>query len=375
MRSKQLTTWVLTVITLLLADTVARGQIIHGQPASGGTGAVYTHWKLEADGGGATEVDQLWAPLSGMVPLSENTEAAFFVSGARSSYDVGSVEAKLGGLSDARLQLSRSLDEDRFLLSLGISLPTGKRELEPVEERQIIETLAASFLDFPLRRYGEGFGVSLLVGTAAQLGEVNAGVGVQYEYIGAYTPYVGVEDYDPGDLFNVYAGGDLARGDVSWSGNVLFTTFVADKIADAKVIKQASQLELQLAGVFDNQRHRLNGLVSYTIRGRNARYDGNTEDVIERLKLYGNEFFVSAGYTSILESGWSFGPSMSLKLIEGDEESFGKSSIFSAAVSAGRQLGERFAADASLRYMTGKADDSRLDVSGFQISTGLSASF
>ncbi len=365
----------LLLLCLVLPASVVNGQIIHGQPGSGGTGIVYTHWKLDTDYGGSTEISQLWAPLRGMVPVSDNTEIAFLVAGAQSKLDFDGRETDLGGLSDTRLQLSRSMADDRLLFSIGVNLPTGKKELEVDQERQIIETLAASFLDFPLRRYGEGFGLSFLAGTAAELGEINAGIGIQYEYIGTYTPYVGFEDYDPGDLFNVYAGGDLSREDISWSGNLLFTTFVADKMADTKVLKQSSQLELQFGGIFDNRRHRINGLVSYTFRGRNSRYDSTTEEVIERLRLYGNEFFVSSGYTSLLENGWSFGPSLSLKLIEGDEDSFGKSTIFSVAGSVGKQISEQFAVDAGVRYMTGSADDGRLDVSGFQITTNLDATF
>ncbi len=374
MPSRRLLCLFITLFCIALCGGVS-GQIIHGQPASGGTGFTYTHWRLETDPGASTEITQFWAPVSGMVPLGDNTEAAFFVASAQSELEYEAAKTDLGGLSDMRLQLSRSISEDRFLVSVGVNLPTGKKELEADTERRIIETLAASFLDFPLRRYGEGLGVSLLAGTALELGEINAGIGVQYEYIGEYTPYVGIEDYDPGDLFNVYAGGDLSRGDLSWSGNVLFTTFVADKLADIKVLKQSSQLELQLAGAYDNRRHRVNGLVSYTFRGRNSRYDGATEEVIERLKLYGNEFYASAGYTSVLESGWSFGPSLALKMIEGDEDSFGKSTIFSVSGAVDKQIGRRLAANAGVRYMTGKADDSRLDISGFQVTTGLCATF
>jgi len=365
----------LILFWLMLSATAAHGQIIHGQPGSGGTGVTYTHWKLDTDSDGSTEITQLWAPFSGMVPLGDNTEAAFFISGVQSKFEYAGTKADLDGLSDARLQFSRSMANDRFLVSFGVNLPTGKKELEANVERQIIETLAASFLDFPLRRYGEGFGLNLLAGTALELGEINAGVGVQYEYIGTYKPYVDIEDYDPGDLFNVYAGGDLSRGDLSWSGNILFTTFVADRIAGAKVLKQSSQLELQLAGLFDNQRHRVSGQISYTFRGRNSRYDSGTEEVIERLKLYGNELYLSGRYTSILESGWSIGPSVSLKLVEGDEARFGKSTILSVSGLVGKQVSRRVTANAGLRYMTGTADDSRLDVSGLQITTGLNATF
>lgn len=364
----------LPVFVLLIASS-AGGQIIHGQPASGGTGVIYTHWKLESESGSSSEVSQVWAPLSGMIPLADNIEAAFFVSGARSEFEYGGTSSDLGGLSDTRLQISRSMSDDRYIFSLGVNLPTGKKELEPDAERQIIETLAVSFLDFPLRRYGEGFGLSFLVGTAAQLGEINAGIGAQYEYIGPYTPYVGVKDYDPGDLLNIYAGGDVSRGDMSWSGNLLFTAFTADRIDASKTLRQSTQLELQLAGAFDNERHRIDGMISYTFRGRNERYDSATEEVIERLKLYGNEFYLTGGYTALLEDGWSLGPAVSLKLIEGDEDSFGKSRIFLVSGLAGKEINEKFAVNAAFRYMSGKADDSRLDISGFQITTGISATF
>lgn len=366
-------TWWLVAALALLSGSAAHAQIIHGQPAHGSTGVTYTHWKLATDSGGSVEINQLWAPVSGMVPLADNTEAAFFFSGARSDVDFYGYKTDLNGASDTRFQVSRSMAEDRLLFSIGVSLPTGKKELNPFTERVVVETLAQNFLDFPLRRYGEGLGLSFLAGTAAEFGEVNAGVGLQYEYIGSYTPYEDIEDYDPGDLFNIYAGGDISRGDIAWSGNLLFTTFVADKIGGVKILKQSTQLEIQLGGIFDNKRHRLNGEVSYTIRGRNERYGGPSEEVIERLKLYGNEFSASAGYTAILQNGWSLGPSLSLKLVEGDEEEFGKSTIFSASGSVAKQVGEQLSFNAGARYMTGTADDSRYDLTGYQLTAGLSA--
>jgi len=365
--------WIFLALVLTLSGSSAHAQIIHGQPAYGNTGVTYTYWKLEPTDGGSVTIDQMWTPISGMIPLAENTEAAVFFSGAQSSLDYYGSETDLNGISDSRLQVSRSMADDRLLFSAGVSLPTGKKELNPFTERGVVEMLAQSFLDFPLRRYGEGLGLSFLVGTAAELGEVNAGIGAQYEYIGKYDPYTDITDYDPGDLFNIYAGGDISRGDVSWSGNILFTAFAADKVGGVKVLKQSTQLELQLGSVFDNKRHRVDGKVSYTLRGRNERYGGPSEEVIERLKLYGNEFFVSGGYAALLKNGWSVGPELSLKLIAGDESGFGKSSIFSAAGLVGKQIGEHVTANAGARFMTGKADDSRYDVTGLQLTAGLSA--
>ena len=363
-----------SLLPLLLASGVY-GQIIYGLPASGNTGLVYTHWKLERDTAEATEISQFWVPVSGFLPLRDNMEARFYFAGAANNLQIASDETDITGLSDARIQISRSLADDRFLLSLGVSLPTGKRKLDQSEERPIIEILAQSFLDFPIRRYGEGFGFNVLVGGAQKLGEISVSGGVLYEQIGSYRPYDGFGKYDPGDIISVNAGADIQQDYVTWSGNAVFTTYLPDKMEGNKVFRQSEQLDLRLSGQFDNRLYQLVGQLRYVLRGRNSRYNTSTEQVRERLKLYGSEFQLSAGFTYHFPGKWYAGSLASLRLIGANEEDFGSSNTLMVGGTVGRKLGEYSGLELGVKYLSGEADGGNISLSGLQVTSALVASF
>jgi len=361
----------LVLSALVLLASSASGQIIRGQPTSGSSGPMYTYWKLTPDTGEAFTISQFMVPLSGLLPIRDNTEMRFYVASAVNSLEDTDGKADVTGLTDFRVQFNRSLLDDRFLLSLGFNLPTGKRKLDLTNERRVIDVLSESFLDFPMRRYGEGFGFNLLAGAARNLGPVNAGAGIMYEYTGAYEPYEGVDSYDPGDLINASVGAEMKHGRMSWTGDVIFTAYVADKLDGAKVFRQGRQLDFQLGGQYSMERHRARGSLRYGIRGRNSRYDASSEKVTERLKLYGNEFQISGDFAYFLPRAWYLTPSGSLKLIESNEEGFGNSHTLTLGAALGRSLGERFNLELGGKYLTGRADGGKIDLTGFQIVTSL----
>ena len=194
-------------LILLLSASNGYSQIVLGQSGTGNTGFAITNWKLDF-GDSTHQIDQFWVPLSGFVPLGDNTEARVFLATANSDLTRASKEYKLAGLSDLRMQFSRSYAEDRYLISAGANLPTGKAQLQITDAIPVLDMLAESFLEFPMRRYGEGFGFNVLLGTARHWGKGNVGLSVRYEYLGSYKPYKAgdstvVDDYNPGDLLNI----------------------------------------------------------------------------------------------------------------------------------------------------------------------------
>jgi hypothetical protein len=267
------------------------------------------------------------------------------------------------------------VSDDQLLLSAGVNLPTGKRKLSLTEEQPIIELLAQSFLDFPMRRYGEGFGFNLLLGAARQFGEINASGGIMYELIGKYEPYENVNKYDPGDIISANVGAELPRGPMTWTANAVFSTFLTDKSNGTKVFKQGQQLNLQLAGRHASDKSQVDGLIGYLVRGRNERYDAATEQVRERLKLYGNEFQAALKVGYDLSPDWHVAPSSSLRLIAGNEEDFGSSNVLAFGGALGRKLGEQFGLELGFKYLTGQADDDNIDLTGIQVISSLRASF
>jgi len=359
----------------------ASAQIVYGQPASGNTGFSFTSWQSKTGESEAT-LTQFWIPVSGFVPLGENFEGRFWVATANNKLEIGNSDASLFGLGDFRLQFSKSLADDRLVAALGVNLPTGKKKLATdtlaeVDERAVMEQLSQSYIDVPMRRYGEGLGFSAMLGTAGNDGNLSFGGGFRYEYIGKYDPYETLTDYDPGDMFTIYGGGDLQSGSAVWSLNLLFATYLKDKLDGNTVFKQGDQFDIQFAGKIGPDNRRFAFSADYLIRGRNGRYDATSEDLVEQLKLYGNEFNLSADYVYQWPSKWYVVPSASLKLVAANEaeNKLDNSSVFGFGGALGKQLNEQVSLEVGARYYTGSANGGDIDLTGFQITGGLAASF
>ncbi|RKX26915.1 MAG: hypothetical protein DRP45_02280 [Candidatus Zixiibacteriota bacterium] len=365
------------VILLILPSVAAYGQISFGQPASGSTGVVFTSWKLTPDIGPEAKITQLWIPMDGYVPLKDNLEARVYLANGSTNLDVAGTELDISGLSNLNIQFSQSLNDDQWLISAGIGLPAGKKKLSLSAEKAVLEALAQSFLDFPMRRYGEGFGFNLLVGTARQMGEIMLSGGAMYQYLGSYEPYEGVDEYDPGNNLNINAAAETKRDLITWTASAIFASYQADQNAGQKVFKQGNHLNLILGGRWSGERSAYGGQIRYMIRARNSWYEAATETVIQRLKLYGNEFELSVDAAFKLNPSWQLRPMASLRLIEENELGIGNSHLFTFGASAATNLGDQFGLELGIKYLSGQAGDGLIDVdlSGLQITTGLTASF
>ncbi len=357
-----------TCAGILAAASQVAGQIVYGRPASGGVQVTYSHWTLK-DTSGTTKIGQLSAPLQGFLPLSDNFEALVYLAASSNSLDASGVDSKLSGLSNMQMQFSRSFSEDRYVLSCGLNLPTGKKQLTAGEEVPVLQMLTQNYLDFPMHRFGEGFGFNALLGTARMVGRLKCGGGIAYQYTGEYEPYEGSGDYDPGDVVSFNAGADWQQDRLTISGNVFYAFYGADKAGGKEAFKQSTQFNLGLSAVYTSDDFRGTASLAYLLRGRNTLYTG-TED---RLKIYGNEFHVRGTARWTFGQQWFLAPSMQLRLIGENDEGFGSSTIFGLGGAVGRSLGEQINITGGVKYFTGQADGGDIDLSGFQLTAGVTA--
>lgn len=365
---------IFVVFGFLLTASSLHSQIIYDRPASGNIQVVYSHWSLKDDSA-TTKINQLTIPFNGFIPIRDNFEARLYIANASNSLTYLNSDSSLSGLSDFRIQVNRSFYDDQFLISAGMNLPTGKKKLNLNEERAIINLLSENYLSFPMRRFGEGFGVNLLVGGATRLGSIRCGAGMMYQYNGSYKPYEDEEKYDPGDFFSISVSADAKTDKVSYSADLIFSGYVADKLDGEKIFKQSPQFDLRLGGVYGSGQYDLHGGIRYIIRGRNTRYIAESGAILEQLKIFGNEFSASAKAIYHPAGVWYFAPSVEMRLIAANEQDFGNSSILGFGGALGRKIGESFQFDLGFKYFTGSADGGDIDLSGFQISSNLMASF
>jgi hypothetical protein len=358
----------------LLNVTPAVCQVVYGRPTAGNLRVTYSHWTVEDDGG-KTTVSQLMIPLTGFVPLQENFDMSFYVANSSNSLETSGGDFDLNGLSNASVQANHSFNDDRVLVSVGLNLPTGKKELDLSEEYPVLGALSTNYLELPMRRFGEGFGFNVLLAGATVLGErVRGGAGIRYQYVGSYEPYEGVEDYNPGDVVALNAGMDIDGDATVWSIDFIYSFYGTDKIDDENSFKQSSQLDMRLAARHTRGTLGFDGLVRYVVRGQNEEYD---EDGVELsmspFKLYGDEFTLHGGMSKLFDNGWYAAPSIRMRLIGGNDLDFESSSVFSIGSSVGKGVGESLNIQGDLRYYTGSADGGDIDISGYQATLGLTA--
>ncbi len=363
----------LTASLLLALATGAGAQIMYGQPSAADVQFVYTHWEADAgDSLGATSISQVSFPMRGFIPAGDNAELLVYLAGAWNSLDRPAIdEYTLTGLSDARLQYNRSFADDQFLLSVGLNLPSGKRELSIADEAPVLTTLSQSYLSFPMRQFGEGLGFSVMLGGAQMLGQFRAGLSAMYQFNGKYSPYEGVDDYDPGDLisFNTGVDRDFENGRVG--ANAIVNLYTNDKLEGSEVFKQSTAVDLRLSAEYGGDDGQLNGAVGYLIRGRNTTF---VESVQEEVKIYGNEFWGQAAYVHRL-GDWRLGPVAELRNIAENEQDLGSATVFGGGATISRTLGETMGLELSGRYYTGNADGGDIDLTGYQLAVSLTANF
>jgi len=347
-------------------------QIIYGQPTSAQLQMIFTGWSLDF-GDSTIDVNQVMIPLSGFIPLGKNLDANYYLANSSNKLNEPTSNADLSGLSDFSIQVNHAFRDDAFLVSGGINLPTGKKKLSLSDEWPVLQFLSRDFLAFPMSRFGEGFGLNLLFGAARMVGQFKCRGGISYQLTGSYTPIADGPKYNPGDLFSLNAGAELQKKHSKLNADLLGTLYTPDKLGGGKSFKQGSQLDLRLSGQYGKKWYNLAAGIRYLIRGRNTDY-GLNESVVEQLKIYGNEFGVS-GAVSLLFNEWTFTPMAEARLIAKNETGLGNSKVYGVGGTLDKSLGANTIFGFGFEYLSGKADASRISLTGYSLTSHLTAGF
>jgi len=357
----------------LLSAVPAAGQIIYGQEAAGNLDIIGTHWKMTLDQNEVT-IDQWAIPAGVFVPLRENLEARVIVGYATTTVKQLGQEFNLQGLSDMRLQVTHAFARDRLLAGVGLNLPVGHKALNLDEEWVVMNYLSQSFLSFPVRNLGEGFGLNLMFGGATELGDNRVGATATYDMKGSYEAYLGEEKYNPGNALNLTAGLQRELGPRLFSGDVTLTVSADDKQGGVPVFSRGEQLAFHagLSGGSTTRRYRADA--TYLARGRNTAFDP-AGVLLQQLKVYGNEFIVAGSHDWTSQQGWTYGPAADLRLIAGNEIGLGKSTILGLDGHVSRALTSTVNLGLALKYFTGSTHAGEVDLSGFQAWLTASGTF
>jgi hypothetical protein len=373
MRTRTIAAAILALASLLAAP--AGGQIVFNQPGSFAVKFNYGAWSLDPTSGANEDLAQTSLGLSGFIPIRENFEARYQILTASNALEAGSVDESMSGLGDLRLQLAHSFAKDRALISAGLNLPTGKRELDPDGERRIVEYLSRDYLSLPLRSYGAGFGFNLQAGGAAELGPFTCGLSAVYDFLGAYKPYDGVGDYDPGDALSVNATAAASSGRIRYTGDFGFAVFGTDALDGADIYRQSPQFNARLGAALSGGTYGAELGLRMILRGRNERYSTATGAIESELKQYGDEFDVFLRVARPIGKDWTIGALVGTRQIMESEEALGRSSLLNLGVDLGRSLSRNLGLDLGVMYYTGSTDGGDTGIGGLQASAGLRVSY
>ncbi len=115
-----------------------------------------------------------------------------------------------------------------FLVGLDFNLPTGKTDLRRSDLPVIMDPDLVSITGF-----GEGFNVNPTLSVARVFGKTSVGIAAGYTWRGEYDFSRELQDYDPGDVFNLRAElrHDFGSG-WQWALFGEFATFGEDTVSD-----------------------------------------------------------------------------------------------------------------------------------------------
>jgi hypothetical protein len=201
----------------------------------------YEHWRF--DDGSVERARSAWQwsfPVVGVATLGRVTVDAY------AAYAVGEVEAedllgatthaRLSGMTDLKLRAVTRLVGDRLLLTAGVNVPTGARELEQ-EELGALRVLGSPILRFATPAFGTGPSGTLGVVVARPVGEWSVGFGAAAEVRGSYAPVDAAQfgfgdlDLDPGEAFRISLGADRLVGQSAMSVSASATIYTSDELS------------------------------------------------------------------------------------------------------------------------------------------------
>lgn len=234
-------TWALALAALQYPLTPIDAQEPLGGRGGWQAAPLYEQWHF--DEGSEERVRSAWQwsfPMVAVATIGRVTVDAYgaYAVGEVERRDLlgGTVTGRLSGLTDVKLRAVTRLEGDAVLLTAGINIPTGKRELSQ-EELGALRVLGSPVLRFATPGYGNGPSGTLGLVLARRVGEWSLGFGAAAEMRGSYAPLDAAQfgfanlDLDPGEAFRISLGGDRLVGSGAMSLSASATIYTKDKLS------------------------------------------------------------------------------------------------------------------------------------------------
>lgn len=324
----------------------------------------YRTWTVEVEGEGSYEARQVSSRLFSTLSLAQNFDLVIGTA-AGWSQDRRVENSALDSIGDVKAKGFLYALERRLLLSAGINLPTGSTSLNE-EEVRALQAIQPTVLGFRMREYGRGFGLDL----GAALGHdvtprMTVGGGIGYLYAGEYD-LDQTAAFQPGGEFTFTLGTTYNGVNARGGADVVYRIFGTDQTNGADSFEEGAQLELTARGSVRNGRAGLDLLV------RNVIKDDNTV-IVEGATSGAGENVVENGNTLWLYAVPRFDvrPWLSFKglfdLVNASQSQQQSTSAWAAGFGLGLEVRMSPVAilDVRAQKLTGKSEDDRVDLSGW----------
>ena len=371
---------ILVLMGLLCINQPVEGQIVFGQPPAGDLKLVYQSWTIEDSAGAQTKLTQWVVPIMAYIPVHDNWEVIFSSSTAGSTVDLdNSSNTDLSGLNDTRISVYTSFLNDRLMLSMGLNLPTGKKALTN-EEVGVTGWLTESFLNFPIKNYGEGFGINFEAGYARTVDIYSFGMGAGYIFKTAYEPLDGTDDYKPGNQLRLGGFGSFNNDQILGSLSMVYYIFADDELDGEPVFRDGNMADLKLQ--FGFIQGNVVTIVGFReiLRSKDKRIE-DSQLVTEAEKSHGAESRVYLQSELTVNEKLAVKGLINYKRIAANGyddtslRSLGSSNYLGLGFGGEAAMTDIIKAYGQFEYYTGSADDGDYDLNGWQIVVGMGATF
>ncbi len=352
-------------LILTLGCTLTFGQtpsshLIHRTSAQ--SGALFQYWSTSDRG---ERLHEFVIPLVIHYAPSERFSLSLLNTPTHARYSTSANSAQLFALSDTRIASALILGEERGVLNLGLSLPSGLTQLDPAKELPVAEKVTSRALALPTSYLGGGVEVSAGLALALQAGEWVLGVSLSSVYHGSFTPIAGNAKYQPGPQLGFALGFDRAFGESHrLFGDVSYAWYGKDHSNGEKVFQSDGKLAFSLASVLNYSAWQISWLVQNNFK-RTSPFALNASYSIS----YGNEFEISTEWARKYAANNAWLALAELRVHAANNDDRGRATIFAFGPGWRGNVSAPLQLQASTRLALGKLNDTKLW--GMEVNVGV----
>lgn len=328
----------------------------------------YQTWEIA----NSQSIDQVSTPLFLYLPFGYHFDVSVHANRADVS---GDGLASIGSFTDTQLALNYHIESANLFLSLGMNLPSGKKELT-LNEFVSSSLISYSVFGFQVPNFGEGFGVAPGVTWAIPLSDdVVAGLGATYQRRNAFRPFAAFAgEYDPGDEILATAGVEIRLdATATLSLDLSFSSYSSDKIAGREIFSAGNKaiLNLQFRKFFDFNELWL--FTRYRTRAKNRLVQGGNL-VEESEKITPDQLDVLAHYRMRFRQNLYFRILAEGRFFQETQSPFSAARLLGLGIMPEIALSRNVTIPLRLLFFSGKLLN-ETDLSGFEVSVGTEMRF